>query len=228
MFIGYLIATIRLFKRSASTPYKNIISKEGQQMLRKWIKALIICMVALGIVWPATVFIPYVTNIPFGPHYYPIELGLVLFIYWIAFAGYYRTKLIYFRERPESHGLSVKEAKNYLSQLQEAMETRKLYLDPELTLEKFSEQIAIPAKTISLVLNHHVQSTFNTFVNQYRINEVKKKLSAGDTSHLTISGIALDSGFNSQATFQRVFKNMTGITPKQFLSTTKNVEYQQE
>jgi AraC-like DNA-binding protein len=38
-----------------------------------------------------------------------------------------------------------------------------------------------------------------------------------DNQHLTIAGIAYEAGFNSQATFQRVFKNSVGISPSEYL-----------
>jgi AraC-like DNA-binding protein len=36
--------------------------------------------------------------------------------------------------------------------------------------------------------------------------------------HITIAGLALESGFNSVATFQRVFKLTEHMTPKEFIS----------
>ena len=35
-------------------------------------------------------------------------------------------------------------------------------------------------------------------------------------NHLTITGIAFESGFNSQATFQRTFRQMTGQSPREY------------
>jgi AraC-like DNA-binding protein len=63
-----------------------------------------------------------------------------------------------------------------------------------------------------------VRKNFNEFVNQYRLAAVKKKLLESGNEHLTITGIAFECGFNSQATFQRVFKQTTGVSPTQFLA----------
>jgi len=79
-----------------------------------------------------------------------------------------------------------------------------------------------PQKTISSVLNQHLNESFNEFVNYYRIEEVKLRLSNPEYDYLTITGIALDCGFNSQATFQRAFMHFVKITPKQFRSEQKN------
>jgi len=38
-------------------------------------------------------------------------------------------------------------------------------------------------------------------------------------NNLTIAGIAFECGFNSQATFQRTFKELTGQSPSEFRKT---------
>jgi AraC-like DNA-binding protein len=63
-----------------------------------------------------------------------------------------------------------------------------------------------------------LNKSFNEFINEYRIEEVKKRLLEKGNEHLTIAGLALECGFNSQATFQRSFKNATGVSPKEYLS----------
>jgi AraC-like DNA-binding protein len=57
---------------------------------------------------------------------------------------------------------------------------------------------------------------FNDYVNQFRVGEVKKKLLQAEWAHLTITGIAFESGFNSKASFQRIFKEQTGMSPSEF------------
>jgi AraC-like DNA-binding protein len=92
-----------------------------------------------------------------------------------------------------------------------------MFLDPELTLSHVVKATGIRQKTISAVLNQHAGKSFNEFVNQYRIEELKKRLLKSQ-SHLTITGIAFECGFNSQATFQRTFKQFTGVSPTEFLA----------
>jgi AraC-like DNA-binding protein len=82
-----------------------------------------------------------------------------------------------------------------------------------------SVKTGIPQKTISAVLNRHLQKSFNEFVNEYRVNAFKAKVVQPELSHLTIAGIALECGFSSQATFQRTFKEMTGKSPSAFRKT---------
>lgn len=220
VFVGYLIATIYEFRKSKKTSSKAI-SKEGQQTLFLWIKALLIGMVAFALAWIATVAVPYLFDVDFDSHYYPIEIGLVLFIYWIAMSGYHRTKLIYLKPSKTASNPAVDlQHEGHLAKLKTAMSVDKLYLDPELNLARVSEQTGIPPKTISSILNQYNQTSFSDFVNEYRVEEVKRRMIDPANQHLTISGIALESGFNSQATFQRAFKQSTGLSPREYMNTS--------
>jgi len=227
VFLFYLILSIRLFLNSKNQNVISFASKENQKTIYKWVKGLLICMIILGVLWPLSLVVAAVFDISGGVHYYPIEILLVFFIYWIAFVGYHKIKMIHLSDS-KNNGKSISkiEAEQYLAALRNAMEQDRLYLDPELNREKLANHLGINAKIISAVLNQYANQNFNDFVNSHRINEVTNKLKSGESSHLTISGIALDAGFNSQATFQRVFKAIEGVSPKEFqnlaLSKVKN------
>lgn len=70
---------------------------------------------------------------------------------------------------------------------------------------------------LSKAINQGFGKNFNDFVNEYRISEVKDRLGKSDLDRMTLLGIALDSGFNSKATFNRAFKKYTGMTPNQYV-----------
>jgi AraC-like DNA-binding protein len=80
-----------------------------------------------------------------------------------------------------------------------------------------STHTGIPAKTISAVLNQHLNKSFNEFINSYRIAAIKSRLLSSNNKNLTIAGLAYECGFNSQPTFQRAFKNIQGESPSEFL-----------
>ena len=101
------------------------------------------------------------------------------------------------------------------------MHDQKPYLDANLNVKKLAQSLSISPKLLSAILNQYEQKGFNEFVNTYRVNEVKRNLLREHNTNLTITGIALESGFNSQATFQRVFKKMEGMTPTEFIATHK-------
>jgi AraC-like DNA-binding protein len=100
--------------------------------------------------------------------------------------------------------------------LKKVMEDHKLYLKPNLSLHDFAKELNLPPGQLSKILNSSFNQNFNEFVNEFRINEVINKLNRDEFNHYSILGIALESGFNSKATFNRVFKTQTGMSPSQY------------
>lgn len=161
--------------------------------------------------------------------WYPIFVPLAVLIYWLGLKGY----LV--NSRPAAGQQNSKtvspasrlpdtSAGEFIHRLQQSMEAEQLYLDPSLTVSSLAQQVGIPAKTVSAVLNQHLDKSFSTFVNEYRVAAFKRRVLQGDTSHLTIPGIAMECGFSSPATFQRIFKQLTGATPSQFIQEAKQPE----
>ena len=70
---------------------------------------------------------------------------------------------------------------------------------------------------LSELINNGIGLNFNDFINHYRVEDVKEKLKNGIHNQKTLLGIALDSGFNSKATFNRAFKKSTSLSPKDFV-----------
>ncbi len=104
-----------------------------------------------------------------------------------------------------------------LDYLIKVMEEKKPQLDPLLNISKLSHISNIPQYKISKIINTHLDQNFYDFVNHYRLEEVKTKLKNGAARELSILGIAMDSGFNSKASFNRVFKKKEGMTPSEYL-----------
>jgi AraC-like DNA-binding protein len=72
-----------------------------------------------------------------------------------------------------------------------------------------------------MVVNQSTGKTWNEFINEYRVQKVKEQLLRKENEHLTLTGIALECGFNSQATFQRAFKQCTGMSPSEYIANIK-------
>ena len=219
-FLFYLYLSLRLYRQSHTSPGPPTGSKEAKQEIYQWVKFLLFSMVILAIAWPITLLAPLVLGLRYDSHYYPLELALVIFVYWIAFVGYLRTRMILVKESKSLTGpIPGEEVERMEAQLRQAMEDDKLYLDPGLNREKLAAHTGIHTKMISAVLNQHLNQNFNDFINAYRVREACKKLLSPSNQHLAISGIALESGFNSQATFQRAFKNYMGMSPREYVTS---------
>ncbi|MGI4874273.1 MAG: helix-turn-helix domain-containing protein [Janthinobacterium lividum] len=87
------------------------------------------------------------------------------------------------------------------------------WLEPELTLTELAQRLHTPAGVLSKVINAGCGQNFNDFVNTYRVAEARRKLADPRFGHYSLLGVALESGFNSKSTFNRVFKKLTGQAP---------------
>lgn len=99
----------------------------------------------------------------------------------------------------------------------EQLQVYKAYEDPELSLAALAKVLKTNPALISRTINQGFEQNFNDFVNQFRINAVKEMLEKGEHKRQTLLGIAFDCGFNSKATFNRSFKKVTGMSPKEWL-----------
>ena len=90
------------------------------------------------------------------------------------------------------------------------------YLDPNLKLSDVAYALGTNEKYVSQAILSGSKTRFNTFINFYRINKAKTLLRSGDLSQVSIGEIAKKSGFSHQSTFQRKFKELTGVTPYTF------------
>jgi hypothetical protein len=66
------------------------------------------------------------------------------------------------------------------------------------------------------VLNTGLKKSFNDFINEYRVKAAARKMLDHAYDHVTLLGIAYESGFNSQSSFTRIFKQMTGKSPQEY------------
>lgn len=105
----------------------------------------------------------------------------------------------------------------YIKKIESIMVEKKVYLDPKLTLRKFSEQCDIHTHLLSRIINEHYGKNFFDFVNSYRVDEFKDKVTEENLVQFTILKLALESGFNSKTTFNKSFKKNTGETPKEYI-----------
>lgn len=103
-------------------------------------------------------------------------------------------------------------------QLIQYMEKEKPYLNPELSLPELANSLDISRNQLSGIINQFHKKNFYEFVNQYRIEEVKHLMGDPSNKHFKLISLAYDAGFNSKASFYRIFKQLTGMTPSEYIS----------
>ncbi len=137
--------------------------------------------------------------------------------YWLGIGGIRQSQVALDKDLWQNKSTHVdKNFSETAEALERSMQKDRLFLDPELSIGKLAIHTGIPARELSTALNQHFEKNFYTFVNEYRVEEVKHKLRDPEFQHLTILSIALDAGFNSKATFNRIFRSYTGSSPRSF------------
>ena len=116
----------------------------------------------------------------------------------------------------KNSNLNSKRIEQYKSDLINSMEMDRLYLNGKLSIQDVSDQLNIPKQYISEVLNEHMKTNFQDFINKYRVEEFIKRLKKDQNNQFTLLGIATEVGFNSKSSFYAIFKKIKGITPTQF------------
>ncbi|GEM_PF-3767265 len=112
--------------------------------------------------------------------------------------------------------LSVNSFQSIQTKLGSFMSQQRPYLDSELKLNEMARMMTVRPAHLSQVINDQYGKNFSEYINSYRINEAKRLLKEDKDQDLSMYEVALDAGFNSKATFNRVFKQMTGTTPTRF------------
>lgn len=110
----------------------------------------------------------------------------------------------------------AQEVENLSNLIVEILDKEKLYLNPDFSLAHLSIAMKIPMGRLSYTINTGLKKNFYDLINTYRVREFQKRLEKGEDLHLSLLGLAYDSGFRSKSTFNAFFKKETGMTPSAF------------
>ncbi|HOP63094.1 MAG TPA: AraC family transcriptional regulator [Spirochaetota bacterium] len=101
-----------------------------------------------------------------------------------------------------------------VKRMKEIMELEKAFSDEDFCLKTLARDLDITPQQLSQILNEKLGKNFNTFLNEYRINEAKKLLI--DEPARSINSIANAVGFNSNTAFTLAFTKHEGVSPSKF------------
>ena len=212
--ITYVIITLRLVKH-----YISRDTAQSAPQRTPWIQYILtIFLVLLLWEWSLTAIKVFGLNSS-------ISLNLLEFI---GLSGYYTkfalVNLIIYVVLMEvinkGHYQKVKRLESvnmdHVERIEEAMKREKIYLNPNLSFERFSEKMDIPVKELSFTINNHFNMNFYEYINQHRISEAKERLIAIENINKNITEIFYSAGFNSKSVYNTLFKKCYKCTPSQY------------
>lgn len=227
----YLVATIAVLQRHRAH-LKGLYSNTHGRELR-WIDVILVMLVALWLLMAMSlVFDNLGPGLPL-----PATLVLAMSIaVQLAIIGYARAPAATMREDDEApeteadvthesqqdqgrrekyarSALSPERAATIADRIERAMHEERLYLDPNLSLQKLARHVRVPPNHASQTINERLGASFFDYVAHWRIDAAKPAIAAGAS---TVLEIALEVGFNSRSTFYKAFRRETGMTPKAY------------
>ncbi len=218
----YLYLSHRLIERF----YDDQRFKEGDRHRYQW-RWLNLQLVSLGLallLWIPLVAIDYWNfHMSLGRYvYYPLNLLFGLTAIRMGVVVFFRSETDAITGAPlfpkPSSSIALKQKG---ARLKEKIEAGQLYQDPDLSVGTLAEQLNLPAHELSRIINIGLKKNFSDLINEYRIRDVIAKLLNPAYNHITLLGIAYESGFNSKTTFNRVFKEITGKSPVEYKNELK-------
>lgn len=158
---------------------------------------------------------------------FPLESELVELVKALAVAALTTLiNLILFKPKsstlfePKVTTSAVEEPKfknKLLTELLHAMNVDKLYQQDGITISNLAEQLSTQEYVLRTLINKELgYRNFNDFLNKYRIEEVTIKLKSDPESNIPILTLALESGFRSLSSFNKVFKQTHQLTPTEY------------
>ena len=98
---------------------------------------------------------------------------------------------------------------------------KKPYCNPDFTITELAKDLDTNVKYIARVVKIKENVNFIDFLNKYRINLVKEKIAQNDHNKYTLRYIYNMCGFRHQSTFNKVFKEIEGVTPSEYINNLK-------
>lgn len=184
----------------------------------RWLKRAIL---AFGLF---SVFFGLMTIILLAQNAYRLEIDYVvvlllsLLIFVIGYVALSQPKLFQegLKKGRSQTQLTASSASSLEQRLQTVMKTDKPFLQEELKISDLANLLGVPVHHLSEFLNNELHTNFADYINQYRIETAKALLSDPKQQSSKILAIAFEAGFSNKATFNRVFKQSTGLTPSAY------------
>ncbi len=101
----------------------------------------------------------------------------------------------------------------------ELVDEKKVYLNPSLTISDIAKELSTNRYYVSKAISEMEDCNFNTFINKRRIEEAKRMIA--ENPEVNLEMVAEKIGFNTNGTFTKVFKKLTGMNPSEAKAASK-------
>ncbi|HWB26485.1 MAG TPA: ABC transporter permease [Chitinophagaceae bacterium] len=196
-----------------------IVMMDRSRLEFRWLRRLLAATAVLWTTWLLFAAIDYFAynNYPGIQLYYPFYIFFVVMMIWTAAAAFLKPQAAVIAQTSATVKPPVPdELRAKGAWLKRAMEANLYYQDPDLSLSSLAKKLGMHPRELSKIVNTVLKKNFNDFVNEYRVQDMKSKMQDPAYDNKTLLGIAFEAGFNSKATFNRSFRQVTGKSAIEF------------
>ncbi|MFY8214068.1 MAG: helix-turn-helix domain-containing protein [Flavobacterium sp.] len=116
-------------------------------------------------------------------------------------------------ERDENHDELVKKADSML----EFIKKEANLMDPNFGVDSICEALALTKEEVNYCFSAILKTKLATLKKELRVELAKKELQNGMLQSLSMEGIWVKAGFTSKTSFFVAFKEVTGLTPLEYV-----------
>jgi AraC-like DNA-binding protein len=211
LFYNFLMISLLFQVEKQRNLQEQVVSSSGIEI--HWLR-FIVYGYALGSLSGIAVMVSDLVKSPAAP---VINLVSISYFFLFFFAIFYHTitnKRFSDEVKPKQVQLPNTDMHLLMKRIEELMAGKKMFLEPELSLQQIAMALNEKERNISQAINTIQQRNLNDYINSLRIEYACRILL--ENKEKPIFEIMYESGFSTKGAFNLAFKKTIGKTPTQY------------
>lgn len=225
---AYAVIALRRLRRHETDTLDRYSERHGRDLA--WLRRIVLALLAL---WGLVIATALARSwLPSGTRH--LMMGAAaFFVYVIGYFGWQQFAVVDPTEidppetarggpreaspKYERSGLKASEIEELAARLAAHLDRDRPYLEPGITLKQIADHLETTPNRLSQAINQGTGKSFHQLINERRVVDFEARVLDPRNRHRTLLAVAFDSGFSSKSSFNRVFKELAGMSPRQYL-----------
>ncbi len=238
IYCGYLLISYAPIIRK-----ENTIPNKQYKVSLKWLSLLVVCSFIITLYLliitilsfyssPKEAFSnSYALHLISGITYFILSLSLLLFPY-ILYGMPRKMEVNEKKIKKEKNNSTANVIKEIIpkddplfelsEKIRNYLYTDKPYLNMEFSISSIAITLQVPQNHVSYCINILMKTSFYKLRSELRVEHAINLLQSDAKDRLTIEAIGEQSGFKTRSNFYMAFKEVTGLTPTEYIASKPN------